>query len=236
MNFQLSSVTQWEHFHNAAALYAFKPKVRCLFRSSHSLGAIFMLKQSVKTVSILAALLSMHSVASATCTGNDCQVEVEANIDFEAKYHLSPGHNGIYIQSNTGENAAIVDLKNVVMRDNGNITGSAQAVGNNIAISLSSGSTVPVRHVSQSNYGDQLAVVEVTQRASSKTGEVMIEAVSIGNNFSLSLDNTSLAELSVAQCNVSDNLAVAEFRWDPTRLTASATAVGNNISIGGARP
>ena len=60
--------------------------------------------------------------------------------------------------------------------------------------------------------------------------------MSIGNNLSLSLDNTSLAELSVAQCNVSDNLAVAEFNWDPTRLTASATAVGNNISIGGVRP
>ena len=195
-----------------------------------------MLKQSVKTISILAALLSMHSVASATCTGSDCQVEVEANIDFEAQYHLSPGHNGIYIQSNTGTNAAIVNLNNVIMRDNGNITGSAQAVGNNIAISLSSGATVPVRHVSQSNYGDQLAVVEINQRSTSKTGEVTIDAVSIGNNLSLSLDNTSLAELSVAQCNVSDNMAVAEFNWDPTRLTASATAVGNNISIGGIRP
>jgi len=195
-----------------------------------------MLKQSVKTISILAALLSMHSVASATCTGSDCQVEVEANIDFEAQYHLSPSHNGIYIQSNNGENAAIVDLNNVVMRDNGNITGAAQSVGNNIAISLSSGSTVPVRHVSQSNYGDQLATVEINQRSTSKTGEVMIEAVSIGNNFSMNLDNTSLAELSVAQCNVSDNIAVAEFKWDPTSLTASATAVGNNISIGGVRP
>ena len=33
-----------------------------------------------------------------------------------------------------------------------------------------------------------------------------------------------------------DNVALAEYRWDPTRLTASATAVGNNISIGSARP
>lgn len=195
-----------------------------------------MLKQSVQTLSILAALLSVHSMASATCVGTDCQVEVEANIDFAANYKLDPDHNGIYIQSNTGNNAAIVDLKNVVMRENGNITGSATAIGNNIGVSLSSGSTVPVRHVSQSNYGDQLAVVNVSQRSVSKTGEVMIEAISIGNNFSLSLDNTSLAELSVAQCNVSDNIAVAEYRWDPTKLTASATAVGNNISIGGVRP
>ena len=195
-----------------------------------------MMKQSLKSLSILAAMLSMHSVAFATCQGNDCQVEIDANIDFDSSYYLSENHNGIFIQSNTGTNAAIVDLQNVVMRDNGNITGSAQAVGNNIAISLTSSSTVPVRHVSQSNYGDQLASVNLSQRSTSKTGEVLIEAVSIGNNFSLNLDNTSLAELSVAQCNVSDNVAVAEYRWDPTRLTASATAVGNNISIGSARP
>ncbi|EDM83895.1 MULTISPECIES: hypothetical protein [unclassified Limnobacter] len=195
-----------------------------------------MMKQSLKSLSILAAMLSMHSVAFATCQGNDCQVEIDANIDFDSSYYLSDNHNGIFIQSNTGTNAAIVDLQNVVMRDNGNITGSAQAVGNNIAISLTSSSTVPVRHVSQSNYGDQLASVNLSQRSTSKTGEVLIEAVSIGNNFSLNLDNASLAELSVAQCNVSDNVAVAEYRWDPTRLTASATAVGNNISIGSARP
>lgn len=195
-----------------------------------------MMKQSLKSLSILAAMLSMHSVVFATCQGNDCQVEIDANIDFDSSYYLSENHNGIFIQSNTGTNAAIVDLQNVVMRDNGNITGSAQAVGNNIAISLTSSSTVPVRHVSQSNYGDQLASVNLSQRSTSKTGEVLIEAVSIGNNFSLNLDNASLAELSVAQCNVSDNVAVAEYRWDPTRLTASATAVGNNISIGSARP
>ena len=195
-----------------------------------------MLKQSVKSLSIVAALLSMHTVASATCQGSDCQVEVEANIDFDGHYHLSPSHNGIYIQSNTGTNTAIVDLQNVVMRDNGAVSGAAQAVGNNIAISLSSSSKVPVRHVSQGNYGDQLATVSLIQHSASKTGEVNIEAVSIGNNFSLSLDNATLAELSVAQCNVSDNVALAEFRFDPTKLTASATAVGNNISIGAVRP
>lgn len=195
-----------------------------------------MMKQSVKSLSILAALLSMHSIASATCQGSDCQVEVDANIDFDSSYYLDKDHNGIYLQSNSGKNIAVVNLQNVVMRDNGNISGAAQAVGNNIAISLTSSSKVPVRHVSQSNYGDQVATVSLVQNYASKTGEVNIEAVSIGNNFSLTLDNTSLAELSVAQCNVSDNVALAEYRWDPTRLTASATAVGNNISIGSARP
>lgn len=195
-----------------------------------------MLKQSVKTVSILAALLSLHSVASATCVGSDCAVDVNADVSFKSNYYLDKDHNGIFIQSNVGDNTAVVDLKNVVMRDNGNITGSAQAVGNNIAISLSSSTKAPLRHISQSNKGDQLAVVKVDQRSTSKTGEVVLEAVSIGNNFSLTLDNATLAELSVAQCNVGNNLAVAEYRWDPTRLTASATAVGNNISVGGVRP
>lgn len=195
-----------------------------------------MLKQSLKSLSILAALLSMHSVASATCQGTDCQVEVETNIEFDSSYYLSPNHNGIFIQSNTGSNAAIVNLQNVVMRDNGNIIGSAGAIGNNIAISLSAASTVPLRHVSQSNHGDQLATVNLFQHSASKTGEVLIEAVTIGNNFNLGLDNTSLAELSVAQCNTSDNVALTDYRWDPTRLTATATAIGNNISIGAIRP
>lgn len=195
-----------------------------------------MLKQSLKSLSILAALLSMHSVASATCVGSDCTVDVNTNVDFNGDYHLDKDHNGIFTQSNTGSNAAFVDLQNVVMRDNGNITGSAQAVGNNTSISLSSSSKVPVRHVSQSNFGYQWSSVNVMQRSISKTGEVTIEAVSIGNNLSLSLDNTSLAELSVAQCNVGSNFADANYSWDPTRLTASATAVGNNISIASVRP
>ena len=98
-----------------------------------------MLKQSVKTVSILAALLSLHSVASATCVGSDCAVDVNADVSFKSNYYLDKDHNGIFIQSNVGDNTAVVDLKNVVMRDNGNITGSAQAVGNNIANSQTTG-------------------------------------------------------------------------------------------------
>ena len=45
-----------------------------------------MMKQSLKSLSILAAMLSMHSVAFATCQGNDCQVEIDANIDFDSSY------------------------------------------------------------------------------------------------------------------------------------------------------
>lgn len=191
-----------------------------------------MFKQSVRTLSIIAALFSIHTAASATCVGTDCQVDITGSFDFD----LGSNTDGIFVQKNVGTNTAIVDLKNVVMRENGDITGTATAIGNNISITLSEGSTASVRHVSQSNYGDQLASVNVLQNSRSVTGEVTLEAISIGNNFSLSLDNTSVSDLSVAQCNVSDNVAVTTFQWDPTKLTASATAIGNNISIGGARP
>lgn len=195
-----------------------------------------MLKQSVKTVSILAALLSMHSVASATCKGADCKVDVQAEVEFDSSYYLSPNHKGIIIQSNVGNNTAVVDLQNVVMRNNGNIEASAQAIGNNVGVQLSKTASTTLRHVSQSNKGNQLATVELAQNSKSVTGEVVIEAMAVGNNFSLTLDNTSLAELSVAQCNVGNNIAAVEYKWDPTRLTASATSVGNNISVGGIRP
>jgi hypothetical protein len=191
-----------------------------------------MLKRSVKTISIVAALLSMHSVASATCTGSNCYVEP---VKFESSYYLSPNHNGIYIQLNSGDTSAIVDLKNVVMRSNGNISGMATSIGNNLVIESSHGASVPVRHVSQTNSGDQLASVKVLQNSKSVTGEVMLEAVSIGNNFGLTLNSTSLAELSVKQCNTGDQMAVTQFQWDPTKLTASATAVGNSISVIGKR-
>jgi hypothetical protein len=191
-----------------------------------------MFKQSVRTLSILAALFSIHTAASATCTGTDCQVDVSGSFDFA----LGENTNGIYVQKNVGTNTAIVDLKRVVMRDNGDVAANATAIGNNISVSLSAGSTAPIRHVSQSNYGDQIASVRLQQSHKSVTGEVTLESISIGNNFSLNLDNTSLSDLSVAQCNVSDNVALTSFVWDPTKLTATATAIGNNISIGGARP
>ncbi|MEQ9108589.1 MAG: hypothetical protein RLO04_14075 [Limnobacter sp.] len=191
-----------------------------------------MFKQSVRTLSIIAALFSIHTAASATCTGTDCQVDVSGSFDFT----LGENTDGIYVQKNVGTNTAIVDLKRVVMRDGGDIAASATAIGNNISINVSEGSTVPVRHVSQSNYGDQTASVKLWQSHKSVTGEVTLESISIGNNFSVTLDNTSLSELSVAQCNVSDNVALTSFVWDPTKLTANATAIGNNISIGGVRP
>lgn len=195
-----------------------------------------MLKPTLQSLSLLAVLMSMHTVASATCVGDACTVDVGAEVKFSSSYYLDPDHNGIYIQSNYGSNKAEVKLNNVIMRNDGAILGAAQAIGNNMGVSVASGATVPVRHVSQSNYGNQQASVVLNQHSHSKAGEVLLEAISIGNNFSLALDNTSLAELSVAQCNISNNTATVSYNWDPTSLTAAATAVGNNISIGAVRP
>jgi hypothetical protein len=195
-----------------------------------------MLKQSIQSLSVLAIIMSMHSAASATCVGDTCAVDINADVKFTSHYNLDPDHNGIFIQSNYGSNKAEVKLNNVVMRENGDITGNAQAIGNNIGVTLALGSTVPLKHVSQSNYGNQTSTVVLNQSAHSKTGEVLLEAISVGNNFSLSLDNTSLAELSVAQCNVGNNTATVSYNWDPTKLTASATSVGNNVSISALRP
>jgi hypothetical protein len=191
-----------------------------------------MFKQSVRTLSIIAALFSIHTAASATCVGADCQVDITGSFGFTLGQHT----NGIFVQKNHGSNAAVVGLSNLVMRDSGDITATATAIGNNISISLNETSTVPVRHVSQSNYGNQAAVVAVHQKSISSTGDVTLESISIGNNLSLTLEDVSMSSFSAAQCNVSNNVANTTFVWDPTSLTAASTAVGNNISISAVRP
>jgi hypothetical protein len=191
-----------------------------------------MFKQSVRTLSIIAALFSMHTAASASCVGADCQVDITGSFGFTLGQHT----NGIFVQNNRGSNVAVVGLSNLVMRDSGDITATANAIGNNINISLNETSTVPVRHISQSNYGNQAASVAVHQKSISSTGDVTLESVSIGNNLSLTLEDVSMSNFSVAQCNVSNNVASTTFVWDPTSLTAASTAVGNNISINAVRP
>ncbi|WP_370261396.1 hypothetical protein [Limnobacter sp.] len=195
-----------------------------------------MLTKPFKTTALLLAMLSAHGVASATCTGPDCKVEVGVEVNFDTSYYLSPNHNGIIVQANTGKSAAVVDLNNVIMRDKGNISANATAIGNNVSIDLSNMAKAPVRHISQSNMGDKLASVDLQLHSKSVTGAVALESIAVGNNINLSLENTSLAELSLAQCNVGNVNALVEYRWDPTKLTANASAIGNNISVGVRRP
>lgn len=190
-----------------------------------------MLKHSLKAVSILAALMSMHTMASATCTGNACNVETNVEVKFDSSYYLSPNAKGIYLQTNTGDHTAIVDLKNVVMKASGDISAAATAVGNSASFEVNTSSDVALRHINQVSRGDQVAVVNAGLNGKSVTGAVELSAVAVGNNVSILNEGTSLSNLSINQCNVGDGIATVNFKYDPTKLTAAATAVGNSIAV-----
>jgi hypothetical protein len=190
-----------------------------------------MFKQSVKTISILAALMSMHSMASATCKGAECDVETQVEVKFDSSYYLSPNAKGIYLQSNNGDRTAIVDMKNVVIKNNGEVSAIATAVGNTASFEVNTTSNVALRHINQVSTGDQLAVVNYQQSSKSVTGAVELSATAVGNNASILNEGTSLSDLSINQCNVGDGVAIVNFKYDPTKLTASATAVGNSIAV-----
>ncbi|MFN4328947.1 MAG: hypothetical protein ACK4FF_08725 [Limnobacter sp.] len=190
-----------------------------------------MLKKSVSALSILAAFMSIHTAASATCVGADCDVRTNVEVNFDTSYYLSPNAKGIYIQSNTGDRLANVQLDNVKMTNTGDITAAATAVGNIANFEVNTGSTTNIRHINQTSNGDQLANVKVLQSLNSKTGQVELEALAIGNSVSILNQGTSLSDLSIAQCNVGDGVASVNFRYDPTKLTATATAIGNSIAV-----
>lgn len=190
-----------------------------------------MLKHSLKAVSILAALMSMHTMASATCTGSACDVETNVEVKFDSSYYLSPNAKGIYLQTNTGDRTAIVDLKNVVMTGKGDLTAAATAVGNSASFEVNTSSDVALRHINQVSRGDQVAVVNTALNGKSVTGAVELTSVAVGNNVSILNEGTSLSNLSINQCNVGDGIATVNFKFDPSKLTATATAVGNSIAV-----
>ena len=192
----------------------------------------------MKSALIKTAVLGLFAAASvpsfATCTGADCDSSSVTTVKFDSSYYLSPNAKGVILQANTGNRIATVDLNNVIMRGNGDIEAAATAVGNTVSIELEGlKSDVAVRHVNQNNRGDQYANVDLFQSGSSVTGEVKLSAQAIGNSFSIDTKNssTSLSELSIAQCNVGSGAANVVFLNDPTKLTATATAVGNAVSI-----
>lgn len=201
--------------------------IKNLFLLSENL----MLKQSLKTVSIIAALLSVHGMASATCSGSACDVETNVEVKFDSSYYLSPNAKGIYLQTNTGDRTAIVDLKNVVMKASGDISAAATAVGNSASFEVNTSSDVALRHINQVSRGDQVAVVNTALNGKSVTGAVELTAVSVGNNVTILNEGKNLSDLSINQCNVGDGLATVNFKFDPSKLTASATAVGNSIAV-----
>ena len=185
---------------------------------------------------VLASLgLLAASPAAFACTGADCAVETQVEVTFDSSYYLSPNAKGIYLQSNTGSRVANVELQDVKLKNDGALDVTGTAVGNIATMTVDSASNVPVRHINQTSTGNQLANVNVDQLATSMPGEVRLEALALGNSFSYTATGTSLTDLSVVQCNVGDGVANVKYNYDPTKLTASATAIGNNITIRGTR-
>jgi hypothetical protein len=195
---------------------------------------IYMFKQNIRVLSVAAALFTLHTAASA-CVGPECAVNTQVEVKFNSSYYLSPNANGIYTQSNTGNRVANIDIDRLVMRNDGAIDATATSVGNIANITIEAGATVPVRHINQTNVGNQVANVDIWQLGNSMPGEVKLEALALGNSFSYTATGTSLHELSVAQCNVGNGVANVTYNYDPTKLTATATAIGNNITIRGTK-
>ena len=194
-----------------------------------------MIKRSILALGVLSLV---HS-ASFACSGTDCASDVDGAVRYSSYYNVDPNSVGIYLQQNTGLREATVTLKNIVMQANGNIDATALAIGNNASIELNlNSSAVPVRQIYQVNTGNTTSSVDLHSRIESATGQVELTSLAIGNNASITVDDivgqdAKLSQLSSVQCNTGNGIADVVYRNDPTKLTATALAIGNNLSIGG---
>ncbi|HEX5486597.1 MAG TPA: hypothetical protein VFX23_11455 [Limnobacter sp.] len=185
--------------------------------------------------SAIAALAIGASLPALACTSNDptCSSSSDTTVHFGSSYQLDPNHVGIYIQNNTGNNAALSDLQHVVVRDSGDVSVSTAALGNTIQINLKdTGGDLALNHVNQTNSGNQSSVTSLGAIGETM-GDVTLSSTAVGNNFSVTATNTplTLATLSASQCNTGNMTAVTSFYRDPTSLTVNTTAVGNSIAI-----
>lgn len=186
----------------------------------------------IKTAAI--TLLVGASLPAFACAPTDptCSSATDVTVNFGSSYQLDPNHAGIYLQNNTGDNAALSDLKHVVITNNGNVDISTAAVGNSIQVNLQNSSNVALNHINQVNSGDQSAKT-VLATAGNTVGEISLSTTAVGNNFSVNAENTSLnlSSLSVNQCNTGNMTANTQYFWDPTKLAVNTSAIGNAVSI-----
>lgn len=191
----------------------------------------------MKSALIKTAVLGLFAAASvpsfATCTGADCDSSSNTTVKFDSSYYLSPNATGIYIQSNTGNRISEVKLNNLLVRNDGAIEATSTAAVNTINVDLGKNSDLVLKHVNQTNRGDQLATNQIVLNGASKAGEVTLSSQAIANSFNYTGTNssTSLAELSLVQCNVGNGAASVTFQFDPTKMTATSTALANAINI-----
>jgi hypothetical protein len=200
-----------------------------------------MLKRTTLTLALLAATASFHSASFATgCTAGStdpaCTSNITTNVTVKTNVDLDVDSKGVFVQLNSGDITSVIDVNSLKMINEGDITITSTAVANNFSLNILDNSAGPVlKHINQKNTGDVTSIIDITQSITSKSGDVMIDGTAVGNNFSftreLSTNGTSLAELSIAQCNTGDVTSLVSFARDPLSLAVNSTAVGNNIAI-----
>lgn len=186
----------------------------------------------IKTAAITLLVGASLPVFACAPTDPTCSSATDVTVNFGSSYQLDPNHAGIYLQNNTGDNAALSDLKHVVITNNGNVDISTAAVGNSIQVNLQNSSDLALNHINQVNSGDQSAKT-VLATAGNTVGEISLSTTAVGNNFSVTAENTSLnlSSLSVNQCNTGNMTANTQYFWDPTKLAVNTSAIGNSVSI-----
>lgn len=191
----------------------------------------------IKTTLASAVLLAASPAAFATsnsCSGADCVSDIRAEVSLSTDFYVDADSKGVFIQNNSGDIFAGTKLTNLVIRNDGALNVETQAIGNNLSIDMKDSGPVEVKFISQSNKGEVTAVTEVTQRSTSRPGEVTLNATAVGNNLSIITAGSTLSA-GLAQCNTADVTAVVSFKHDPLSMSATATAVGNSINIAGVR-
>ncbi|MDH4396765.1 MAG: hypothetical protein QE278_13890 [Limnobacter sp.] len=200
-----------------------------------------MIKRTTLTLALLAATASFHSASFATgCTVGStdpaCTSNITTNVTVKTNVDLDVDSKGVFVQLNSGDITSVIDISNLKMINEGDINVTSTAVANNFSVNLIDNSTGPMlKHIHQKNTGDVTSIIDITQSAYSKPGDVLIDSTAVANNFSftreLATNGTSLAELSIAQCNTGDVTSLVSFARDPLSLAVNSTAVGNNIAI-----
>lgn len=200
-----------------------------------------MLKRTTLTLALLAATASFHTASFATgCTTGStdpaCTSNINTNVTVKTTVDLDPDSKGVYVQLNSGDITSVIDVNNLKMINKGDIKVSSTAVANNANISILNNTAGPVlKHINQKNSGDVTSIIDITQSFTSQPGDVKLDSTAVANNFSftreLATNTTSLAELSIAQCNTGDVTSLVSFARDPLSLAVNSSAVGNNIAI-----
>lgn len=198
-----------------------------------------MLKRTTLTLSLVTALATFHSFAAACSTGSTdpaCSSNITSNVTVKTTVDLDPDGKGVIVQLNSGDITSVIDTNSLKVLSHGDVTINSTASANNINVRLSDATVGPqLKHINQSNRGDVTSIIDINQSWYSNPGDVALNSTAVANSFSFTKDlatnTTSLAELSLAQCNTGDVTSLVKFSRDPLSVNISSTAVGNNIAL-----